>query len=199
MEIAKSIFREYDLRGVYPDQVNENAISLIAKAIAIKCDQENVTEICIGRDGRLSGESLLKSLEKSLSCYGINIQNIGLVTTPLLYYAAKKNKCKSGVMITGSHNPKNYNGIKLIINDKPVSGNEIYKLLDRNKDKSEVPGKIEFFDIKSNYVEEVKNNLHGGVGLVHITKGNLQKIKFPLPPIEVQQQIVRKMLFFKDI
>ena len=115
MEIAKSIFREYDIRGVYPDQVNENAISLIAKAIAIKCDQENVREICIGRDGRLSGESLLKSLEKSLSCYGINIQNIGLVTTPLLYYAAKKNKCKSGVMITGSHNPKNYNGIKLII------------------------------------------------------------------------------------
>ena len=159
MEIAKSIFREYDIRGVYPDQVNENAISLIAKAIAIKCDQENVRKICIGRDGRLSGESLLKSLEKSLSCYGINIQNIGLVTTPLLYYAAKKNKCKSGVMITGSHNPKNYNGIKLIINDKPVSGNEIYKLLDRNKDKSEVPGKIEFFDIKSNYVEEVKNNI----------------------------------------
>ena len=50
MEIAKSIFREYDIRGVYPDQVNENAISLIAKAIAIKCDQENVREICIGRD-----------------------------------------------------------------------------------------------------------------------------------------------------
>ena len=154
MEIAKSIFREYDIRGVYPDQVNEDAISLIAKAIAIKCDQENVREICIGRDGRLSGESLLKSLEKSLSFYGINIQNIGLVTTPLLYYAAKKNKCKSGVMITGSHNPKNYNGIKLIINDKPVSGNEIYKLLDRNKDKSEVPGRIEFFDIKSNYVKK---------------------------------------------
>ncbi len=159
MEIAKSIFREYDIRGVYPDQVNENAINLIAKAIAIKCDQENIREICIGRDGRLSGESLLKSLEKSLSSYGIDIQNIGLVTTPLLYYAAKKNKFKSGVMITGSHNPKNYNGIKLIINDKPVSGNEIYNLLDRDKEKPKVPGKIEFLDIKSNYVEEVKNNI----------------------------------------
>ncbi len=159
MEIAKSIFREYDIRGVYPDQVNENAINLIAKAIAIKCDQENIREICIGRDGRLSGESLLKSLEKSLSSYGIDIQNIGLVTTPLLYYAAKKNKFKSGVMITGSHNPKNYNGIKLIINDKPVSGNEIYNLLDKDKEKPKVPGKIEFLDIKSNYVEEVKNNI----------------------------------------
>jgi len=159
MEISKSIFREYDIRGIYPDQINENSINNIAKAIAIKCEQENVQEICIGRDGRLSGESLIHSLEKSLSKYGINIKNIGLVTTPLLYFAAKKNKYKSGVMITGSHNPKNYNGIKLIINDKPVSGNEIYKLLVKNKSKSKIPGKIEYVDIKSKYIEEVKNSI----------------------------------------
>ena len=159
MEISKSIFREYDIRGIYPDQIDENTTSHIAKAIAIKCEQENVQEICIGRDGRLSGESLLNSLEKSLSEYGINVKNIGLVTTPLLYFAAKKNKYKSGVMITGSHNPKNYNGIKLIINDKPVSGNEIYKLIVKNKNRSEVPGKIEYIDIKSKYIEEVKNSI----------------------------------------
>ena len=159
MEISKSIFREYDIRGIYPDQIDENTTSHIAKAIAIKCEQENVQEICIGRDGRLSGESLLNSLEKSLSEYGINVKNIGLVTTPLLYFAAKQNKYKSGVMITGSHNPKNYNGIKLIINDKPVSGNEIYKLIVKNKNRSEVPGKIEYIDIKSKYIEEVKNSI----------------------------------------
>ena len=159
MEISKSIFREYDIRGIYPDQIDENTTSHIAKAIAIKCEQENVQEICIGRDGRLSGESLLNSLEISLSEYGINVKNIGLVTTPLLYFAAKQNKYKSGVMITGSHNPKNYNGIKLIINDKPVSGNEIYKLIVKNKNRSEVPGKIEYIDIKSKYIEEVKNSI----------------------------------------
>ena len=159
MEISKSIFREYDIRGIYPDQIDENSTSHIAKAIAIKCEQENVQEICIGRDGRLSGESLLNSLEISLSEHGINVKNIGLVTTPLLYFAAKQNKYKSGVMITGSHNPKNYNGIKLIINDKPVSGNEIYKLIVKNKNRSEVPGKIEYIDIKSKYIEEVKNSI----------------------------------------
>ena len=159
MEISKSIFREYDIRGIYPDQINENSTSHIAKAIAIKCEQENVQEIYIGRDGRLSGESLINALEKSLSEYGINVKNIGLVTTPLLYFAAKQNKYKSGVMITGSHNPKNYNGIKLIINDKPVSGNEIYKLIVKNKNRSEVPGKIEYIDIKSKYIEEVKNSI----------------------------------------
>ena len=95
-EITKSIFREYDIRGIYPSEINESSISLIAKAISIKCDQENVKELCIGRDGRNSGETLLDALENSLSNFGINIQNIGLVTTPLLYFIAKKNKFKSG-------------------------------------------------------------------------------------------------------
>ena len=158
-EITKSIFREYDIRGIYPSEINESLISLIAKAISIKCDQENVSELCIGRDGRNSGESLLDALEKSLSNFGINIKNIGLVTTPLLYFAAKKNKFKSGVMITGSHNPKNYNGIKLVINDKPVSGIEIYELINENKNKSVNAGIISKIDIKDSYIKEVVNNI----------------------------------------
>ena len=133
MEIAKSIFREYDIRGIYPKEINENVIEQIAKAISIKCLENNISEICIGRDGRLSGESLLNSLSESLSGFGINVINIGLVSTPLLYFAAKKNKHKSGIMITGSHNPKNYNGVKLVINDNPVSGSEIYKLIDKDR------------------------------------------------------------------
>ena len=72
----ESIFREYDIRGIYPSEINESSISLIAKAISIICDQENVKELCIGRDGRSSGQSLLDSLEKSLSNFGINIQFI---------------------------------------------------------------------------------------------------------------------------
>ena len=62
MEITKSIFREYDIRGIYPDEINEAVVDQIAKAISIKCDKENVSQICIGRDGRLSGESLLSVL-----------------------------------------------------------------------------------------------------------------------------------------
>ena len=159
IEITKSIFREYDIRGIYPDEINEASISLIAKAISIKCNQEDVSEICIGRDGRNSGESLLNALEKSLSNFGINVNNIGLVTTPLLYFAAKKNKSKSGVMITGSHNPKNYNGVKLIINDKPISGSEIYKLINQSKNQSDCAGKILKVDIKDIYIKEVINNI----------------------------------------
>ena len=159
MEITKSIFREYDIRGIYPKQINESVIEQIAKAISIKCDSEKVSEICIGRDGRLSGKSLIDALSTSLSQYGLNVINIGLVTTPLLYFAAKKNAYKSGVMITGSHNPKEYNGVKLVINDNPVSGNEILKLIKKNKSKAKDAGEIIHIDIKERYLQEVKENI----------------------------------------
>ena len=160
MEIAKSIFREYDIRGIYPEEINEDVIKQISKAISIKCINEGVSEICVGRDGRISGESLLKSLSLSLSNYGISVLNIGLVTSPLLYFAAKKSNHKSGVMITGSHNPKNYNGIKLVINDKPVSGNEIFELLNVNKSYTKEPAKIVYKDIKEEYIQEVNENIN---------------------------------------
>ncbi len=159
MEITESIFREYDIRGTYPNQINEEVVKKIAAAISVKCLEEKVTEICIGRDGRLSGKSLLDALSEGLLEYGINVINIDLVTTPLLYYAAKKSESKSGVMITGSHNPKNYNGIKLVINDKPVSGNEILNLIKNKKNISTSPGKIISKDIRKEYISEVTKNI----------------------------------------
>ena len=159
MEISKSIFREYDIRGIYPDQINEEIVCKIAKAISVKCFNEGISEICIARDGRLSGEKLLFALENSLSKNGIDVINTGMATTPLLYFAAKKSKCKSGVMITGSHNPKNYNGIKLIINDKPVSGTEIYNLIDKVHKVSKPKGKITLRDFKDEYISEIKQNI----------------------------------------
>ena len=159
MEISKSIFREYDIRGIYPEQINEEVVHKIAKAISIKCLNEGISEICIARDGRLSGEKLLSALENSLSNNGIDVINTGMATTPLLYFAAKKSKCKSGVMITGSHNPKNYNGIKLIINDKPVSGTEIYNLINKIHEVSEREGKITLKDFKDEYISEIKRNI----------------------------------------
>ena len=159
MKISKSIFRKYDIRGIYPTQINEQIIHKISKAISIKCFNEGISEICIARDGRLSGENLLSALENSLSKNGIDVINIGMATTPLLYFAAKKIKSKSGVMITGSHNPKNYNGIKLIINDKSVSGTEIYNLINNIDEVPERTGKIRFKDFKDDYILEIKKNI----------------------------------------
>ena len=111
--IDKSIYREYDIRGIVPDQINKLSVKVIANAIAKKCYQEKIDVLALGRDGRLSGKDLLNSLSEELQLNGINIVNVGMVTSPLLYFAAKKLPSKSGVMITGSHNPKNYMVLKL--------------------------------------------------------------------------------------
>ena len=159
MEITKSIFREYDIRGEYPNQINEEVVRKIGNAIAGKCINLDIKEICVGRDGRNSGKSLLEAMIGGLSESGIEVINIDLATSPLLYYAAKKNKYKSGIMITGSHNPKNHNGIKLVIDDKPVSGNEILDLLNKDQKLSESVGSIKSLNVKDSYIEEVSQSL----------------------------------------
>ena len=155
MAITESIFREYDIRGEYPNQINEDVVKKIGFAISHKCIDLGIDEICVGRDGRISGKPLLDALIEGIVESGINVLNIDLSTSPLLYYAAKKNKHKSGVMITGSHNPKNHNGIKLVINDNPVSGKEILGLISKGKPISSVLGDAELLNVKDSYIKEV--------------------------------------------
>ena len=159
MKITESIFREYDIRGEYPRQINEDVVKEIARAIAYKCIQLDIKEICIGRDGRLSGKTLLDSMIEGLLESGLNVINIDLTTSPLLYFAAKKNKFKSGIMITGSHNPKNHNGIKLVIDDNPISGNEVLNLIKINKNFPNKIGKLKELSVKENYIDEVKGHI----------------------------------------
>ncbi|MDC1131334.1 phosphomannomutase/phosphoglucomutase [Gammaproteobacteria bacterium] len=153
--IDESIFREYDIRGIVPEQINEFSIKAIASAIAKKCSDERVNELALGRDGRLSGENILKLLSRELQSLGINIVNVGVVTSPLLYFAAKKLNSKSGVMITGSHNPKNYNGFKIVINDMPVSGIEILNLISKKLNSKNIGYEIIKEDLMDEYIKEV--------------------------------------------
>ena len=153
----KNIFREYDIRGVYPVDLNEDIYFEIGNAIASKCNQLSIDSIVLGRDGRLSGKSLMNALENSLINNGINVENIGIVTSPLLYYAAKKHSSKSGIMVTGSHNPKEYNGIKMIIDDEPVSGKEIFELIGTPNSATSKGNSSVNKDVIDNYIEEVKS------------------------------------------
>ena len=167
--IDKSIFREYDIRGIVPSQINDLSVKAIAKAIATKCNNELVEEVALGRDGRLSGDNLLRSLSKELQSLGINVLNIGIVTSPLLYFAAKKIKSKSGIMITGSHNPKNYNGFKIVINDSPVSGIEIRDLITNESSNFENSGtEIVKEDILDEYINEVISQAGPNTNLMKI-------------------------------
>ena len=158
--ILESIFRENDIRGTYPEELNESVIKEVAKGIAKKCFQEDVSSIVVARDGRLSGESLLTTFCEAISQYGIDVKNIGLATSPMLYFAAKKENSKSGIMITGSHNPKNYNGIKMVINDNSVSGSEILNLIKNDEILNDsFTGNIIYSDIKEMYISEILENI----------------------------------------
>ena len=158
--MQESIFRENDIRGTYPEELNESIIKDIAKGIAKKCKAENVNSIAVARDGRLSGESLLSNFCEAIASYGLDVNCIGLATSPMLYFAAKKENSKSGIMITGSHNPKDYNGIKMVINDSSVSGNEILTLIKDDVDLEIINrGQITYSDIKDLYINEIIDNV----------------------------------------
>jgi len=160
----KSIFKAYDIRGVVGKTLTDNTVIKIGQSIGSEALSHNQKEICVGYDGRLSSPHLLSLLTKGLVNTGINVINIGLVTTPMLYFSTHNLSTKSGVMITGSHNPPEYNGFKIMINDKTLSTEDIEDLYNRiiKKDYLVGKGKISTTNIKPHYIKKISDsiNLH---------------------------------------
>lgn len=129
--IPAEIFRAYDIRGIVDESFTPNNIYTIALGIGSVAIERGEKEIIIGRDGRLSGPELLASLAAGLMASGLNVINIGEVTTPILYYATNVLRTRSGVMLSGSHNPPNYNGLKSIVAGETLYGDTIQKLYQR--------------------------------------------------------------------
>ncbi len=124
MQVASSIFKAYDIRGIVPATVTEEVAEAIGKAFGTIARQEGETAVAVGRDGRLSGPSLSAALVRGLVSVGLDVIDVGLVTTPMLYFAANT-LCKSGIQVTGSHNPKDYNGFKMVMAGRAIYGEEI--------------------------------------------------------------------------
>ncbi len=112
-EISPNIFREYDLRGIYPTEINEDIAYTIGKSFGTYMNQKGFEKTVIGYDNRLSSESLSNALVKGILDTGLDVINLGLVTTPMYYFAKYHLKIYCGIMITASHNPKEYNGFKI--------------------------------------------------------------------------------------
>jgi len=128
MKLNSKIFRAYDIRGRYPEEVNES----VTERIILKLPKLLRGKIVLGRDGRLSSPSLYQAARNALRKYKKpeEILEAGEITTPMMYFLINELKAGGGIMITASHNPKEYNGIKISgARAKPVSGQEIEKLL----------------------------------------------------------------------
>ncbi len=126
--IPPEIFRAYDIRGIVDQTLTVETVEHLGSAIGTRILQNGEHQVVVGRDGRLSGERLQKALMQGLLGTGINVVDIGMVPTPLLYFATHHLTIPSGIMITGSHNPPDYNGFKIVMGGKAIYGDAIMEL-----------------------------------------------------------------------
>lgn len=127
MQLDPSIFKAYDVRGIVPATLNEEVAEALGRAFGAIARGEGEQTVAVGRDGRLSGPSLSAALIRGLVASGVDVIDVGMVTTPMLYFVAST-LCSSGIQVTGSHNPKDYNGFKMVMAGRAIFGEEIQAL-----------------------------------------------------------------------
>ncbi|MGV6850660.1 MAG: phosphomannomutase/phosphoglucomutase [bacterium] len=161
VSVTKEIFRAYDIRGVIDKTLSKEVAYSIGQAIGSEAIERGVAEVVVGRDGRLSGPSLVQGLTEGLISTGINVIDIGQVPTGVLYYATHQLKTGSGVMVTGSHNPPNYNGFKIMLGGQTLSGEGIYALYERINENKLVSGRggVQEMNLLQDYVEEIADDI----------------------------------------
>jgi len=157
VSIDASIFRAYDIRGVVDQTLTVAAVKLIGAAIGSEALQRGRDTIVIGRDGRLSGPKLVEALIAGISETGCNVKDIGCVPTPVLYFATHYLDTHSGVVVTGSHNPPDYNGLKIVIDGETLSGESIQQLRERIETRNFISGqgRVDTLDVVPDYIERV--------------------------------------------
>jgi phosphomannomutase len=156
MNVAPSVFKAYDIRGIVGTTIDEGFAEHLGRAFGTEARKLGERAVIVGRDGRMSGPGLAAALIRGLVSTGLDVVDLGPVTTPMLYYVAATRKphgCSSGIQITGSHNPKDYNGFKMVLAGKAIYGDEIQGLRQRieAEDYVHAPGRSATMDILPEY------------------------------------------------
>jgi len=155
--VPVEIFKAYDIRGVVDKTLTPQVVEYIGQAIGSEARTRSQSSMVIGRDGRLSGPSLIQALARGLQASGINVIDVGCVTTPMVYFAAYQLGTNSGVALTGSHNPPDYNGLKMVIGGETLAGEAIQKLKRRIEQGNLTQGSGSYTtrDIAAEYVARI--------------------------------------------
>ena len=161
MKVNSEIFRAYDIRGIVDEALTEEGIFQIGRAIGSYIISEGRSSILTARDGRISGPRLLNQFQKGVMSSGCNVVDIGEVPTPLLYFSTFKTNISDGVVLTGSHNPKNYNGLKIVINKRSMTSEKIKKIKSMIEKESfmDGSGKLTSLDIKDDYLKVLQEKI----------------------------------------
>jgi phosphomannomutase/phosphoglucomutase len=160
-DLPKEIFKAYDIRGIVGKTLTSEIVEAIGHAIGSEAAARRQKAICIGRDGRLSGPSLAAALAKGIRKAGINVIDLGMVATPMTYFAAYHLDTNSCVMVTGSHNPPDYNGLKMVLGGETLSGDTIQALRVRleNNDLTSGEGSYSTHDIADEYINRIAGDV----------------------------------------
>jgi phosphomannomutase len=162
MQLSPTIFKAYDVRGIVPSTLNEEVAQALGRAFGTAALAAGESAVAVGRDGRLSGPSLSAALIRGLTSTGIDVIDVGMVTTPMLYFAAST-LCSSGIQVTGSHNPKDYNGFKMVLAGRAIYGDEIQALrqtIERQGWKqAERPGTIRNVNVFAPYRDRIVSDV----------------------------------------
>jgi phosphomannomutase len=162
MHVSPSIFKAYDIRGVVPSTLTEAVAEALGLAFGCAALAQGQTTVAVGRDGRLSGPALSAALIRGLTATGVNVIDVGPVTTPMLYFAAST-LCASGIQVTGSHNPRDYNGFKMVLAGKAIYGEDIQALRRTMEEESWTlaaqPGQVRQVDVFADYCQRIASDV----------------------------------------
>lgn len=159
--LPREIFKAYDIRGIVGKTLTAELIETIGHAIGSEASARDQHTIVIGRDGRLSGLEFAAALARGIRKSGMNVIDVGRVATPMVYFAAYHLETHSAVMITGSHNPPDYNGLKMVLAGETLSGDAIQALRTRieQNNLSHGAGSYSQFDIRSVYIDRIASDI----------------------------------------
>ncbi|HEU0306834.1 MAG TPA: phosphomannomutase/phosphoglucomutase [Lysobacter sp.] len=161
--IDRGIFRAYDVRGIVGKTLDAGIADLLGQSIGSLMQQQGLLDIVVGRDGRLSGPELAEGLIQGLRKTGRNVIDIGMAPTPVVYFGAYHLRAGSCVSVTGSHNPPDYNGFKIVVGGETLSGDAITDLYDRIAGdrlyQADAPGTVRYQDVGEDYVQRIANDV----------------------------------------
>ena len=162
LSVERSIFRAYDIRGVLGTTLDAGVARLIGQAIGTLMAERQLSEVVVARDGRDSGPALQEALMEGLRAAGIDVIDIGMVPTPVLYFATYHLNTGSGVMVTGSHNPPDYNGFKIVVGGETLSGEAIQKLYVRIAEqdlRGDGSGGLQHMRVDEDYLQRIATDV----------------------------------------
>ncbi|MDH5257624.1 MAG: phosphomannomutase/phosphoglucomutase [Gammaproteobacteria bacterium] len=159
--LPDTIFKAYDIRGIVDETLTTDIVYAIGKALGSEAKKLNQKAFAVARDGRLSGPSLLQALIDGILSTGLDVINVGRVPTPVLYFATFHLQTRCGVMLTGSHNPPNYNGLKMVVDETTLSGDTIQSLKQRilTNDFENGEGNYSEVDVSDDYIKQITSHI----------------------------------------